>query len=231
MRAYKHIFFDLDHTLWDFDTNAKEALQDLFSSDLGSRIPAPFEEFYERYLYHNAKLWARYEKGYIGVEELKWRRMWRTLLDFKVADEALAKEMSTKFLEYLPVKKAVFPHTFEILDYLRGKDYVLHLITNGFEITQRSKLAHSGLTDYFTEIITSEISNSLKPKKEIFDFAIARAGADLSDCIMIGDNQDADMQGAINAGMDCIFVNHVAEECRVDCTHTITALNELKAIL
>ena len=231
MPAYKHLFFDLDHTLWDFDTNAKSTLTDLYSKGLGERVKADFNDFYEKYLFHNAHLWSRYEKGFIGVEELKWKRMWRTLLDFKIADEVLAKNISTQFLEILPTKKEVFPHTFEILDYLIEKKYVLHMITNGFDNTQRLKLSSSGLSKYFTEVITSESSNSLKPKKEIFEFAIARANADISECLMIGDNQDADVKGAMNAGMDAVFVNHVNAELRLKPTYTITHLQQLEEIL
>jgi len=200
MPKYKHLFFDLDHTIWDFDANAKETLAELYAQGLEERIKVPFDDFYQKYLYHNAHLWARYEKGFIGVEELKWRRMWRTLMDFKIADEVLAKQISGNFLELLPTKKGVFPHTFEILDYLTEKKYILHLITNGFEITQRKKLHNSGLNKYFKEIITSEISNSLKPKKEIFEFAMQRANATVDECLMIGDNQDADVEGALVEG-------------------------------
>ena len=157
--------------------------------------------------------------------------MWRTLLDFKIADEALAKQMSEYFLEILPTKKRVFDYTFEILQYLTEKDYGLHLITNGFEKTQRSKLDHAGLTPYFKHIITSEISNSVKPKKEIFDFAIDRAGCCYEESLMLGDNLDADIQGAMNAGMDTVFVNHIREETALKPTHTIYNLKELETIL
>ena len=231
MRVYKHIFFDLDHTIWDFDSNAKATLSDLYAQGLQQKVGAEFNAFYDRYLFHNAHLWSRYEKGFIGVEELKWKRMWRTMLDFKVADEKLSKEISVQFLEILPTKKIVFPHTFEILDYLIHKKYTLHLITNGFEKVQRMKLQHSGLDKYFTEMITSECSNSLKPKKEIFDFALLKTNALLHESIMIGDNQDADIQGAINAGMDQVFVNHIQEPLKLNPTYTITHLKQLEEIL
>ncbi len=226
---YKHLFFDLDHTLWDFDVNAKIALTEVYDK-FNLHTIASFDVFYKNYLIHNAALWSRYEKGFIGVDELKWRRMWRTLLDFKMANETLAKEMSQQFLEILPHQKAVFPYTFEILDYLAEKNYTLHLITNGFEKTQWKKLQNSSLDKYFTAVITSEASNSLKPKKEIFEYALARANAHLSQSIMIGDNQDADIQGAMNAGMDSIFVNHINTESRLKPTYIITHLQELESI-
>src|SRR6188508_3288529 len=125
MNTYRHLFFDLDHTLWDFDTNAKEALIEIFAEfEMSSRINAPFEDFYKRYLYHNELLWSRYNKGFISADELKWKRMWRTLLDFKIGDETLSRQLSGRFLEILPTKKEIFPYTLEILRYLSGRNYV-----------------------------------------------------------------------------------------------------------
>jgi len=231
MPKYKHLFFDLDHTLWDFDANARETLSELYSIfDLDKRIKTPFEDFYPKYLFHNEVLWDRYHKGLISSDELKWKRMWRTLLDFKIADEPLARELSGKFLEILPTKKLLFPYTKEILDYLNEKDYELHLITNGFEKTQWSKLNNSGLGEYFTHVVTSEMSNSLKPKKEIFDYALDKAQAMLPESIMIGDNLDADIYGAMNAGMDTVFVNHINAVTDLKPTYTVTHLKELELI-
>jgi putative hydrolase of the HAD superfamily len=233
MPIYKHLFFDLDHTIWDFDTNAKATLQDLYNTGLEDRIKVPFNDFYERYIFHNAHLWSRYEKGFIGVEELKWKRMWRALLDFKIADETLSRELSIQFLEILPTKKAVFEYTFEILDYLKNKEYNLHLITNGFVATQNMKLQNSGLDIYFNEMITSEASNSLKPKKEIFDYALQQTNANIHESLMLGDNQDADVAGALNAGMNAVFVNHIKAPLKIKLqpTHIITHLRELEGIL
>lgn len=232
MRTYKHIFFDLDHTLWDFDTNAHSSLTDLFREfELHLKVTPVFEDFYRKYLFHNEILWDRYQKGFISADDLKWKRMWRTLLEFKIGDEKLARQLSGRFLEILPTKKAVFPYTIEILNYLSEKKYVLHLITNGFEKTQWSKLRHSGIDHYFTHVITSEASNSLKPKKEIFDYALLKANATLRESIMIGDNLDADIGGAINAGMDCIFVNHInCTKKAAHPTYSVTHLDQLEKI-
>ncbi len=228
---YKHLFFDLDHTLWDFDANAKETLTEVYALfELEQKGVVPFEDFYKLYKIHNEILWDRYHKGFVTGEELKWKRMWRTLLEFKIGDEPLAKEMSEKFLGILPTKKLLFPNTIEVLDYLLDKNYQLHLITNGFENTQWKKLNNSGLNIYFTHVVTSEGSNSIKPHKEIFDYALNKAGAELHHSIMLGDNLDADIQGAINAGMDNIFVNHLHTTTTLQPTYTITDLSELKAI-
>ncbi len=228
---YKHLFFDLDHTLWDFDANANETLVEIYALfELEKKGVVPFEDFSKLYKIHNEILWDRYHKGFITGEELKWKRMWRTLLEFKIADEELAKAMSEKFLEILPTKKLLFPFTIEVLDYLLDKKYELHLITNGFEKTQWSKLNNSGLNTYFTHVVTSEASNSIKPKKEIFDYAMLKAGAELHQSIMLGDNLEADIQGAMNAGMDNIFVNHINVTTLLKPTYTVKSLKELKSI-
>lgn len=228
---YQHLFFDLDHTLWDFEMNAKETLYDLnILYQLESRGVYSFDSFFNQYSYHNNKLWDRYTKGFIKQEELRWKRMWLALLDFKIANEALAKQMSAGFLDRLPLKKNLFPYTTEILEYLRDKNYAMHLITNGFDTIQHSKLASSNLRHFFTEVITSENSNSLKPNKEIFDFAMNRCNTTPEECIMIGDNLDADIAGAMNAGLDTIFVNHLHKEADIEPTYIIHHLKELEEI-
>jgi putative hydrolase of the HAD superfamily len=230
--AYKDLFFDLDHTLWDFETNSKETIHELYNThhlaDLGI---VDFDGFYSTYSAHNHRLWDRYTKGYIKQEELRWKRVYLSLLDFKVANEPLAKEMSQSYLEILPNKKHLFPYTIEILEYLKQKDYKMHLITNGFESVQFKKIKNSGLQDYFIEVITSEASNSLKPQKEIFEYALKNANASVEKSIMIGDNESADIQGGINIGMDTIFVNHIQVVPTVPATYTITHLKELENIL
>ena len=229
---YRHIFFDLDHTLWDFDTNSKNTMKEVFMHfQLDEKIGSNFNDFFEKYSVHNKQLWERYQKGFISTEELKWKRMWRTLLDFKVADEQLSKEMSALFLDILPSQQGMFPYAKEILHYLSEKQYKLHLITNGFEKTQRSKIKNSGIDHFFTHVITSESSMSMKPEKEIFEYAVNRAGTNFDSSVMIGDNLDADIAGAMNAGMDAIFVNHIQETPKIIPTFTIHHLQELEQIL
>jgi putative hydrolase of the HAD superfamily len=232
---YKHLFFDLDHTLWDFEANSRQTLKELnHLMQLESKGVNDFDLFHKNYLVHNDKLWERYRNGFIKVDELRWKRMWLALLDFKIADESLAREMGIVFLDLLPTRKILFPYTIEILDYLTGKNYQLHLITNGFEKTQHSKLQHSGLARYFNEVITSEASNSLKPHKEIFDYAFQKTGALHKESIMIGDTIEVDILGAVNAGIDQVHVNHltkvpvlVNEKLP---TYTVYSLKELENI-
>ena len=230
--AYKDLFFDLDHTLWDFETNSKETIQELYTTHRLAELGiVDFDGFYATYSAHNHRLWDRYTKGFIKQEELRWKRVYLSLLDFKVANEALAKEMSQAYLEILPNKKHLFPYTIEILDYLKQKAYKMHLITNGFESVQFKKIQNSGLQDYFIEVITSEASNSLKPHKDIFEYALKNAKASVAESIMIGDNESADIQGGINMGMDTVFVNHIQAIPTIPATYTITHLKELETIL
>lgn len=230
--TYHDLFFDLDHTLWDFETNAKETIRDLFITHrLHETVTADFDFFFEKYSFHNKRLWHRYNHGYIKQEELKWKRMWHALLEFKLGDETLAKKLSAEYMEILPSKKALFPHTDEILTYLKNRKYKLHLITNGFEQVQWRKLENAQIASYFSTVITSETACCLKPNKEIFDFAIGKAGCCYNESVMIGDNLDADILGAMNAGMDTIFVNHINEETTLKPTHIIYHLKELEDIL
>lgn len=228
---YRHLFFDLDHTLWDFEANARATLEALYERlALQTRGIHDFELFYRNYLAHNEKLWERYRNGYIKQDELRVKRMWLSLLDFKIADDELSQQMSVQFLELLPTRTILFPHTKEILQYLTDKGYSLHLITNGFEKTQHSKLKYSGLSPFFKEVITSEGSNSLKPNKEIFDYALKKSGAVLHESIMIGDTWEVDIIGARNAGMDQVFVNHLKIAVEDTSTYTVHSLKELEGI-
>lgn len=228
---YRHLFFDLDHTLWDFDANSRQTLEELYETmSLEKKGVHDFNLFYKNYLLHNDKLWERYRNGLIKVDELRWKRMWLTLLDFKIADELLAKKMGAIFLDLLPTRKILFPYAKEILDYLIQKKYALHLITNGFEKTQHSKLKNSGLDGYFKEVITSEGSNSLKPHKEIFDYAFLKTGALKDESIMIGDSVEVDILGAINAGIDQVYVNHTNLEPSIKPTYMVHSLKELEKI-
>jgi len=228
---YRHLFFDLDHTLWDFNENARLTLNELYHElELENAGVSNFEQFLKVYLEHNEKLWEKYRNGNIRAEELRWKRMWYTLKDFKITDENLARRLGQRFLELLPTRKILFPDAVETLQYLKDKGYQLHLITNGFEETQHCKLRNCGISSFFVEVITSEGSNSMKPKKEIFDFALSKAKAMQHQSIMIGDSIEVDIKGAINAGIDQVYVNHLGEISNIRPTYTVTSLKELQKI-
>ena len=228
---YKHLFFDLDHTLWDFEANSKLTWHQLYQlHGLAEKLTPDFDAFYTSYSHHNKKLWDRYHHGYITQEELRWKRMWHTFLDFKIGNEKLAKQLSTEYLEILPTQKLLFDYATEIIGYLTDKGYHLHLITNGFEEIQWGKLRSSQITHFFKKMITSEAAMSLKPHKEIFEYALKITGATLPESIMLGDNLDADIKGAMGVGMDTVFVNHIREHTEVQPTYTIYHLKELEGI-
>lgn len=230
-KSYRHLFFDLDHTLWDFETNARQTMQQIYDSmHLAGKGISSFDAFHKQYIIHNDKLWDRYRKGFIKVDELRWKRMWHTLLDFKIGDDKLARQMGNEFLDLLPTRKALFPYTLEILTYLAHKGYQLHLITNGFDETQHSKLKYAGIGSFFGKVITSEGSNSLKPHKEIFEYALKSTGGVAETSIMIGDNIEVDIIGAKNAGIDQVFVNHLNETPAMEPTFTVKSLKELEQI-
>jgi putative hydrolase of the HAD superfamily len=229
---YKHIFFDLDHTLWDFEANATATLQELFAEYALDKKGIPsFEKFYASYSVINEKLWDRFRKGYINRNDLRTKRFSMTFLDFKLCDDKLCESLGARFIEVLPTKTALFPHATEVLDYLRDKNYPIHRITNGFEETQRRKMKHSGINDYFTHVITSESAGSLKPHREIFDYAMKLSNCSASECIMIGDTLDVDILGAQQAGIDQVYFAPDKQPEGIQPTYTIKSLHELKEIL
>jgi len=229
-KKYVHLFFDLDHTLWDFDKNSQAALRTLYHEyALEKRGIHDFDELFRTYEVHNDRLWERYRNGFIKRDELRWKRMWLMLLDFKVADTALAHELSTAYLEILPTQTLLVPHAKEVLDHCRDR-YKIHLITNGFETTQRLKLQYSGIARYFTHLITSERSNSMKPHPGIFEYALQMSGATAEESVMIGDAIDIDILGAINAGWDTVYYNPRKLPHSRKPTYEVTHLEELMRI-
>ncbi|MBS1589578.1 MAG: YjjG family noncanonical pyrimidine nucleotidase [Bacteroidetes bacterium] len=206
-KTYKHLFFDLDHTLWDFEKNSETTLKKLYDEYQLQNIGVPdFSSFMFAYKVHNDKMWERFRNGFIKREELRWKRIWLTLIDFKIGDTALAYEMSAAYLEILPTQTALTPFAKELLDYCKDR-YSLHLITNGFETTQWQKLQYSGISSYFGQVITSEKSDRPKPHREIFDYALQATGATAEQSMMIGDALEIDVLGALNAGWDQMYYN------------------------
>ncbi len=231
--TYDQLFFDLDHTIWDFDTNSEATLLDLFHElKLNERATGDFKHFHTTYHHHNEIYWDRFRKGFINREELRWKRMWRTLVDFKITDETLAKQMSERYLDILPTKTNLFPHCIELLEYLTEKKYPMHLITNGFEKTQYQKIKNSGIDRFFTHMVTSEQAGIMKPHAAIFEYALNLTKSTAEKCIMIGDTLEVDILGAKNMGMDTVYFNPAKpHNDKVIPTYVIGSLNELKTIL
>jgi putative hydrolase of the HAD superfamily len=231
LKKYKHLFFDLDHTLWDFERNSAATLATLFRQyNLADRGITDFEYFRSTYEQHNERLWERYRTGLIRREELRWKRMWLTLIDCKIGDNKLAHALAEHYLALLPQQGILMPYALDILQHCRQRNYRIHLITNGFEQTQLKKLETSGIRHFFEQVITSESSDSLKPHPEIFDYALKSSGAALHESIIIGDTLEADILGGINYGMDQVYYNPYRKPHGHQPTYEVSCLSELKGI-
>ena len=231
MKAYRHVFFDLDHTLWDFERNADETLRTLFERhELARYGTFTVEEFIARYQDINHALWRLYQANKITQQQLRATRFVRTLGRLGVPEAEVPTGISEQFTELLPLKKAVFPHTHETLRYLQTK-YELHLITNGFNDIQYLKLESSDLTQYFGQIITSEQSGCLKPDPQMFAHALQAAGATAAESLMVGDNLECDVLGAYNAGIDQVYFNPARRRHFAQTTYEIASLDELRGFL
>lgn len=230
MKTYKHIFFDLDRTLWDFDANSRAALTDIFEKhNLKQYFKSP-EIFIRGYHKHNDILWERYRQGNIKKELLRSLRFEETLRDVRVNNPALAKEIGEDYLQKSVEKTILFPGTHETLGYLHNK-YLLYILTNGFSETQFGKLKNCDLAKYFTHVFTSETIGFNKPHPKIFQWAMTSVNAKKQECLMIGDDIEVDILGAKNCGMDQVFFNPDKIETTVKPTCTIESLIELKEIL
>jgi len=230
-KKYKHIFFDLDHTLWDFERTAEETKREMFKAlNLKERGIENYETFREKYVDINLALWALYRDDKIGKSDLNFRRFYDTLVVLGIDDRKLGEAMTSSFIEGISSTTHLFPFAKETLEYLFLK-YPLHVITNGFEEVQFSKLKNSGMGRYFTNIITSEEAGSKKPDPEIFKFALRKTGALAKESLMIGDDLVVDMAGARQSGMDQLYVNHDNKKHNEPVTMEVFSLDEIIGIL
>ncbi len=230
MKKYKNIYFDLDRTLWDFDSNAKETFQDIYEKHELHKIFNSFDNFYNTYVKHNERLWKIYRDGKIRKSVLAFKRFALTLEEFGVKDEDLAKIIGQDYIEISPTKKRLFPGTYETLEYLKIK-YNLYIITNGFNEVQFTKLKNSKLDTFFKKIFTSENAGAQKPNAKIFEHALKSVNARKKESVMIGDDLDTDIIGAKKFGLDQVYFNPQGKKHSEDITHEITSLKELLNIL
>jgi putative hydrolase of the HAD superfamily len=232
LKKYHHILFDLDHTLWDFDTNSKETLTEIFNQfQIEKFTGTSVNDFIITYKKINDKLWEDYRLEKIEKDKLRSERFKLTFEKYQLKNNDLAEEVGFYYVNHSPKKTNLIPHSIEILEYLTQK-YELHIITNGFEEVQMEKLHHSGLKNYFNHIITSEAANVKKPDVKIFEFALDKIQTNAQQTIMIGDSFEADIIGAMNAGIDQVFFNP-NEQLNFSPipTHIIKKLSEIKNIL
>ena len=227
----KHIFFDLDRTLWDFEINSHETLLELCHTyNLKDKGISNYEEFIKNYKNHNEQLWDLYRVNKISQQDLRRERFLRALADYNVVDPLLAEKIGEDYISICPKKNKLFPDTIEVLAYLANK-YTMHIITNGFEKVQHIKLKHSNLEKYFDKVITSEQVGVKKPNPKIFEFALEQANASAEESIMIGDDLPVDILGADDVGMQGVYFNPHKLAHKQDVVHEIFSLNELMALL
>lgn len=200
----RHVFFDLDHTLWDFDRNSALTFRKIFELN---QIDVKIEDFIKIYEPLNLKYWKLYREDRISRENLRYKRLKDTFnsLEVEIEDEVVNK-LSIDYIKFLTTFNHLFVGTVELLNYL-SVNYKLHIITNGFGEAQTRKLSNSQLIDYFQTITNSEMVGVKKPNPRIFYYALEKAKAGKEESIMIGDSLEADIEGALNVGMDAIFFN------------------------
>ena len=204
MNHINHIFFDLDHTLWDFETNSDIAFETIFKEH---KVNVSLEKFLNYYRDINQKYWKLYREDNVSKEDLRYGRLKDTFnkINYKVNDD-LIENLAVDYIDVLPNSNLLFDGAHEILTHLQS-NYQLHIITNGFNEVQSLKMEKSDLTKYFKTIITSEDAGVKKPNPIIFEYALAQTNAVSGESLMIGDNWEADIMGAKNAGFDVIHCN------------------------
>jgi len=222
-----HVFFDLDHTLWDFDKNSALTFEKIFNQN---KIDLSLSEFLEVYVPINLSYWKLYREDKIDKSSLRYGRLNDafTALDIKVKTSMIHK-LSEDYITYLSSFNHLFDGTIEILEYLKPK-YKLHIITNGFKEVQQGKLNQSNINHFFDTVTNSEMVGVKKPNPRIFKHALDKARAIPDRSIMIGDNYEADILGAIDVGLDAICFNYHNEELHEDIKE-INCLLEIKNYL
>ena len=204
-KKYKHLFFDFDDTLWDLKKNSYAALREVFDKYDLNKLFDDFDQFYTLYTANNKRLWELYPKGLITKKELNQERFLNPLSQAGCDDAELADHINEDYIEICPTKTALKPHAVELLEYLKPA-YKIHILSNGFTKVQHIKIQSCGIGIYFDNLYFSEIIGCHKPDKRIFEYAVKSSNARKSESIMIGDNFDADITGARNAGIHQIYV-------------------------
>ena len=224
----EHVFFDLDHTLWDFEKNSDLTFHKLFKD---YSIDLEVSSFLAVYKPINLKFWRLYREEKISKENLRYQRLKEAfdVVNYDASDD-LINVLAIKYIEIMPNFNHLFEGTFDILDYLKEK-YQLHIITNGFEEVQSRKMKSSNIDHYFNQVITSESVGVKKPNPRVFEYALNIANASKENSIMIGDSIEADIEGALNFGLKaihCDFENTGDINTLFD---TVTSLSDLKQYL
>lgn len=223
----KHVFFDLDHTLWDFDKNSALTFGKILKEE---NIELDLQDFLETYVPINIDYWAKYRNDLVTKEVLRVGRLKDSFAALKMeVSDITIDSLSTKYIEVLPGFNHLLEDTLEVLEYLQP-NYNLHIITNGFEEIQHSKLTNSKILNFFSSITTSEEAGVKKPHLDIFTTALNKSNALPSNSIMIGDSYEADIDGALNAGLKAIYFDYYNKKESVEVPQ-IQKLKELRRYL
>ncbi|MER3374452.1 MAG: YjjG family noncanonical pyrimidine nucleotidase [Allomuricauda sp.] len=222
-----NIFFDLDHTLWDFEKNSALTFQKILAQN---SVEVVLEDFLGVYAPINLEYWKLYRENRVTKTELRFQRLRRTFdtIGATVKDD-LIHILAHEYIEHLSTFTHLVPNAVEVLEYLSPK-YRLHIITNGFQEVQEKKLIGSNIHHYFDQIINSEMAGVKKPHPYIFELALTKANVDPKNTIMVGDSLEADILGAKNMGMQVLHFNSNGEPDHDHCI-TINNLIEIKSIL
>jgi putative hydrolase of the HAD superfamily len=230
-KEYTCIFFDLDHTLWDYETNSRETLRELYIQyDLKNKGVPSLESFQDRFREVNLALWDLYDTGKITSEVIRKERFKQILEPFNAYEEKLSEDISADYLMTCPRKGHLMPYAIEVLEYLHGK-YNLSVITNGFEEIQHTKLTSGNMHKYFDHIVTTQKAGHKKPSREIFEYALKSHSITCNQAVMIGDNLVTDIGGSRNAAIDNVFFNPEKNAHESIVTYEIACLSELRQIL
>jgi len=233
-RPYEHIIWDLDHTLWDFDTNSKETITELLHDFklVGSPINN-VSSFLVDYIRINRHCWDLYQMGKMDKATLRYTRFQQAFELHGVSVDSsreLSDEFCAEYVTRCPKKSALVEGTMDILEYLKEKGYKMCVMTNGFIEAQHVKMHVSGLNPYFNHVFISENLKAKKPDPKAYNAVLNALNTVVEKCIMIGDSASSDIQGAVNVGMDSIhFLPKGKEETKA--THSIEHLIEIKEIL
>ena len=223
----KHIFFDLDHTLWDFERNSALAFEKIIRE---RNLELDLGDFLAVYVPNNLKFWRMFRENKLSKTELRYIRLRVTFDQLKYdCNDLLIKEIANDYLTYLPTFNHLFKETGTILSYLQPT-YKLHIITNGFANVQEGKLVNSGIDHYFDVVVNSEMAGVKKPNPYIFKLAMKRAGAQPERSLMVGDSLEADVHGALSAGMHALYFNPGKQEVP-EHINAIGNLLEMKKLL
>lgn len=203
-RKYTHIFFDLDDTLWDFEKNSRHAMQVVYLKMNLNESNVPFDRFFEVYSKHNAALWNSYQDQAISKQQLSRLRFSLSFEELHIGNID-PDQANALYLEEMPRQNQLMPYAHDLLAYLKSKNYHLSIISNGFKTVQNKKLISSGIHQYFEHVFVSEEIKRPKPDPEIFRHALKTTNARKNQSLMIGDNPDTDIKGALNLGIDAIL--------------------------